>query len=71
MRTNSDLCHLHHKLIGFITELKSVYCEVRTGALNRAVFHSSLKRVKNYDTSIWEITFYFECSESPDALFFI
>ena len=28
----------------FITELKSVYCAVRTGALNKAVCASSLKR---------------------------
>jgi hypothetical protein len=31
------------KLIGFITELKSVYSAVRTGALNKAVCASSLK----------------------------
>ena len=36
---NSDLCHLQHKLIGFfITEMKSVYCAVRTGSLNKAVY---------------------------------
>jgi hypothetical protein len=34
LRTNSDLCNLHHKLIGFITEMKSVYSAVRTGSLN-------------------------------------
>jgi hypothetical protein len=34
---NSDLCHLQHKLIGFITGMKSVYSAVRTGALNEAV----------------------------------
>ena len=89
LRTNSDLCHLQHKLIGFynrdekcllrgtdwvfkysglrfvfkgfiweqtatcatysinrlvfITEMKSVYCAVRTGSLNKAVCASSLK----------------------------
>ena len=42
LRTNSDLCHLQHKLIGFITELKSVYCAVRTGSLNKAVCSSYL-----------------------------
>ena len=42
LRTNSDLCHLYHKLIGFITEMKSVYCAVRTGSLNKAVCASSL-----------------------------
>jgi len=37
LRTSSDLCHLMHKIIGFITEMKSVYSAVRTGDLNRAV----------------------------------
>ena len=32
-----------HKMIGFITEIKSVYCAVRTGSLNKAVSASSLK----------------------------
>jgi hypothetical protein len=41
--TNSDLCHLQHKLIGFVTEMKSVYSAVRTGSLNKAVRASSLK----------------------------
>ena len=40
---NSDLCHLQHKLIGFITEMKSVYCAVRTGSLNKAVSASTVK----------------------------
>jgi hypothetical protein len=40
---NSDLCHLQHKLIGFITEMKSVYSAVRTGSLNEAVCAPSLK----------------------------
>ena len=43
LRTNSDLCYLQHKLIGFITEMKSVYSAVRTGSLNKAVCASSLK----------------------------
>jgi hypothetical protein len=43
LRTNSDLCHLHHKLIGFLTEMKSVYSAVRTGSWNKAVCASSLK----------------------------
>ena len=46
-RTNSDLCHLQHKLIGFITEMKSVYFAVRTGSLNKAVCASYLKGLKN------------------------
>jgi hypothetical protein len=40
---NSDLCHLQNKLIGFITEIKSVYSAVRTGPLNVAVCAPSLK----------------------------
>jgi hypothetical protein len=40
---NSDLCHLQHKLIGFITEMKSVYSAVRTGPLNKAVCAPFLK----------------------------
>jgi hypothetical protein len=43
LRTNSDLCHLQHKLIGFITEMKSSYSLVRTGSLNKAVCASFLK----------------------------
>jgi hypothetical protein len=37
------LCHLQHKLIGFITEMKSVYSAVRTGDLNKAACAPSLK----------------------------
>ena len=47
-RTNSDLCHLQHKLIGFITEMKSVYFAVRTGSLNKAVCASYLKGLNTY-----------------------
>ena len=36
LRTNSDLCHLQHKLIGFINVVESVYSAVRTGSLNKA-----------------------------------
>jgi len=42
-RTNSDLCHLQHKLVVFITEMKSVYNAVRTGSLNKAVCASFVK----------------------------
>ena len=42
LRTNSDLCHLQHKLIGFYNEMRSVYCAVRTGSLNKAVCASFL-----------------------------
>jgi len=37
LRTNSDLCHLSINWLVFITEMKSVYCVVRTGSLNKAV----------------------------------
>jgi hypothetical protein len=43
LRTDSDLCHLQHKLIGFYDRDKSVYCAVRTGFLNKTVCASSLK----------------------------
>jgi hypothetical protein len=36
LRTNSDLLHLHHKLIDFAYETKSVYCAVRIGFINKA-----------------------------------
>jgi hypothetical protein len=49
LRTNIDLCHLHHKLI-FITEMKNVYCAVRTGSLNKAVCTSSLKGYEVWDS---------------------
>ena len=41
LRTNSDLYHLQHKLIGFYNQMKSVYSEVRTGSLNKTVCSSS------------------------------
>ena len=40
LRTNSDLCHLQHKLIGFYN--RDEKC-LRTGSLNKAVCASSLK----------------------------
>ena len=65
--TNSDFCHLQNKLIGFITEIKSVYSAVRAWSLNEAVCASSLKvniatTVRSAHTVfmcfvfIWEIT---------------
>jgi hypothetical protein len=42
LRTNSELCHLHHKLIGFYNQEESVYCAVQTGSLNKGVCTSSL-----------------------------
>jgi hypothetical protein len=35
--TDSGLCLVRHQLIGFITEMESVYSAVRTGSLNEAV----------------------------------
>jgi len=43
LRTNSDLCHLRHKLIGFYTRDETVYSAVRTGSLNKAVCALSVK----------------------------
>jgi len=43
LRTNSDSCHLQHKLIGFYNRDEGVHCAVRTGSLNKAVCASSLK----------------------------
>jgi hypothetical protein len=43
LRTNSDLCHLHQKLIFFITKIKSVYSAIRTGPLNELVCAPSFK----------------------------
>ena len=42
LRTNSDFCPIQHKWLVFITEMKSVYCAVRAGSLNKAVCASSL-----------------------------
>jgi len=36
LRTNSDLCHLQHKLIGFYNRDENVYSAVRTESLNKA-----------------------------------
>ena len=53
LRTNSELCHLQHRLV-FITEIKSVYSAVRTGALNKAVCASSLNglKMKRYEEDV-------------------
>jgi len=42
LTTNSDLCHLQHKLIGFHNRMKSIYFAVQTGSLNKTVCVSSL-----------------------------
>ena len=43
LRTNSDLCHLQHKLIGFYNRDEKCLLRVRTGSLNKAVCASYLK----------------------------
>jgi hypothetical protein len=40
---NQRLVPFKHKMIAFITEMKSVYSAVRTGSLNKAVCASYLK----------------------------
>ena len=37
--------------LGFITEMKSVYCAVRTGSLNKAVCASYLKQLREFPNS--------------------
>jgi hypothetical protein len=46
-RTNSDLCHLHKKLICFYNWDESVYSAVRTEPLNETVCALSLRFKKN------------------------
>jgi hypothetical protein len=41
--TNTDFCLIPYKLICFLTQMKSVYCAVRTESLNKTVYASSLK----------------------------
>jgi hypothetical protein len=43
LKTNSEFCHLQHKLVAFITEMKSVYSTVRILSLNIAACYSSFK----------------------------
>jgi hypothetical protein len=64
LRTNSDLCHLQHKLIGFYNrDEKCVYCAVRTGSLNKAVcalyLMSYIPRIILYNTTQYT---YFLCT---------
>ena len=61
LRTNSDLCHLYHKLIGFKTEMKSVYSAVRTGSLNKTFCALSVK-VKEQNISQEQIISFLEFS---------
>jgi len=34
LRTNIVFCPVQHSVIGFVTELQSIYCEVRTGPIS-------------------------------------
>jgi len=43
LRTKSDLCHLQHKILVFITEMKSVHCAVRIWALTKTKCATSVK----------------------------
>jgi len=43
LRTNSELCHLQHKLIGFYNRDEKCLQRGRTESLNKAVCTSSLK----------------------------
>jgi hypothetical protein len=43
LRTNSDLCHLQHELIGFYNQDESVYSSVRTGCVIKEVCAPSFK----------------------------
>jgi hypothetical protein len=56
LRTNSELCHLHDKLIGFITEMKSVYSAVRAEPLNEAL--CALPLTVNRSRSEWTLGLY-------------
>ena len=42
LRINSDFCSIQHNWLVFITKMKSVYCTVWTGSLNKAVCALSL-----------------------------
>jgi len=43
LATDREFHPMHHPMISFITEIASVYCSVRVGALNRTVYVSSFK----------------------------
>ena len=43
LRTNSDLCHLQHKLIGFYNRDEKCLQRGTDGSLNKAVCASSVK----------------------------
>ena len=43
LRTNSDLCHLQHKLIGFYNRDEKCLLRGKNGYLNKAVCASAVK----------------------------
>jgi len=43
LRTNSDLCHLHHKLIGFYSQDEKCLPRGMNWILTKVVSHPSLK----------------------------
>jgi hypothetical protein len=66
------LCHLQHKLIGFITEMKSVYCAVRTGSLNEAVLRYVFKGLNKHELVMYShlfiILLYITCAIVTESL---
>jgi len=46
IRKTSKFCPIQYSMIGFITEMVSVYRAVRTGALNKMKYVSFLKGLK-------------------------
>jgi hypothetical protein len=61
LKTNSDFCSIQHKLIGFISEIKSVNCAVQTvfrESSLRFVFKGLTRKrswpnLRHYSGSIW------------------
>ena len=50
LATNSEIRPMQHPVISFLVETESVYSALRTGALNRTAYVSSLK-VEYTDTT--------------------
>ena len=57
LRTNSDLCHLQHKLIGFYNRDECAYCAVQTGSLNKTVVFKGLNVAQYQVLRFWRIIF--------------
>jgi hypothetical protein len=68
LRTNSDLCYLQHKLIGFYNR-DGVYSAVRSGSLNKAVYASSLKDYIYEKMGFIRGTDFVLCEEDTEFLF--